>query len=453
MTISEQSLASIRFGYGFSAQQRGPVDRDELLGQLKLNDPYLTRPLIAPSSARLEWSRMFRTAIAARKKDRPNKRALLKSERRAHAKIITNDIRAHYIRPVFSSQPFRERLIAFWSDHFTVSALNRRFAIAIPDMVQTAIRPHVTGRFSDMLQAVTTHPAMLSYLNQNQSVGPNSVVGERSGRGLNENLAREILELHTLGVTGNYTQLDVREFAELLTGLRSNKNGFYFSPKHAERGAETVLGKSYGGAKARLEDPLSALEDIALRRDTARHLASKLVTHFVGDPPDSAHVEIVARAYIQSNGNLMKVYEALLGHENAWIPELKKVRTPFELQIATIRALGVSKVSLSRLGRGGLRRKLTKPLEAMGQPLMRPKGPDGWPEDPEYWITPANLTARINWALDATHLTKNTSDPRKLLNSALRDMATPNLARAVAGAATRKEGLALIFASPEFNRR
>lgn len=453
MTISEQTLAAIRFGYGFSPQMRGPSDRDELLGQLDFDDPYLAKPMIASSDKRRAWSQMFRTANAARKKNLPNKRELSKAERQTHAKIIANDVRWHYVRAAFSSQPFRERLIAFWSDHFSVSALNRRVAITIPDMVQTAIRPHVTGRFSQMLQAVTTHPAMISYLNQNQSVGPNSVVGDRSGRGLNENLAREILELHTLGVTGSYTQKDVGEFAELLTGIRSNKNGFYFSPKHAERGPETVLGESYGGQKARLDDPLSALENIALHPDTAKHLASKLVIHFVGGPPDAAHVDKVARAYTRSNGDLMQVYAALLAHENAWTPELKKVRTPFELQIATIKALGLSKSALLRLGRKRLRKELTKPLETMGQPFMRPNGPDGWPEDPKFWITPAGLTARINWALTAAQRAQNSLDPRKFLITALRDTATQNLVDAVSGAATREEGIALIFASPEFNRR
>ncbi len=191
-------------------------------------------------------------------------------------------MRTTFQRAIASRTGFRERLVAFWTDHFTVAANGPVLSALVPDLVENAIRPHVGGRFGDMLEAVTLHPAMLIYLNQVQSAGPNSVAGKRRGKGLNENLAREVLELHTLGVGAGYTQDDVRQLAELLTGLSVDKSGFTFRSRIAEPGAEVVLGKRYGGGEASLGDIRAVLADIAVHPDTARHLARKLIVHFVG---------------------------------------------------------------------------------------------------------------------------------------------------------------------------
>ena len=453
MTITRETLASIRFGYGFAAATKGPTGPRALMAQLSRPDPYLADPMIAPLAARQEWIAQSRAARLAIKKDRPDGQDMRRAAVSRYLDISHNDLKWLYIRPVTSPESFRERLIAFWADHFTVSALNRPLALGIPDMIQTAIRPNVTGRFGDMLKAVTIHPAMLEYLNQNRSVGPNSPEGKKRDRGLNENLAREILELHTLGVGGSYTQTDVREFAELMTGLRLNAGEFRFARSWAEPGAETVLGSSYGGGKAVVGDILSALDDLATHPDTARHLAKKMVVHFVGAPADEDHIAAVERRYLETDGNLTEVYDALLNHDAAWAPELRKVRTPFELQVATFRALGTRKRMFTKLKRKQAQSMLARPLQAMGQPMMRPNGPDGWPEEPEYWITPAALTARTGWAVASAQRAQDGIDPRELLERVVRDAASPVLSFAIAGAATREEGLALIFASPEFNRR
>lgn len=454
MTLSRQTLAAIRFGYGFEAAGAAPSGPDALMAQLKRPDPYLAKPRVATLPERLDWVQMNRDAGRARKDGAADAEALTKAANARRGEISVTDLRWYYNTPLTSSESFRERLIAFWSDHFTVEAKTPRLGMAIADMVQTAIRPHVTGRFADMLIAVTTHPAMLAYLDQAQSFGPGSIAGLRRKRGLNENLAREILELHTLGVDGSYTQADVRQFAELLTGMTVDREGFRFLPNRAEPGAETVLGTTYGtNGKAQLAHVFAALEDLARRPDTARHLARKLVVHFVGEPADEHHVASVAEAYAASDGDLTETIRALVTHDAAWVPELRKARTPFEFQIAVLRALGIDRRTVLRLSRKDINRGLLAPAAAMGQQMFRPGGPDGWPEEPEFWITPATLSARIRWAHDAAEKLGADRDPRDVLKVCLRDAAPARLIRAVAGAETRTEGLALIFASPEFNRR
>lgn len=209
--------------------------------------------------------------------------------------------------------------------------------------VEEAIRPHVTGRFSDMLRAVVTSPMMLIYLDQVQSMGPNSRAAQNRDRGLNENLAREMLELHTLGVSSAYDQTDVREFAELLTGLTYHpERGFNFRQQQAEPGPETVLGVSYGGSvPANLDEVLDALEDLATHPDTARHIARKLAVHFVSEDPDADLVADLAQRFDASRGNLMAVVEGLLTHDAAWAPAFSNVRTPFDYMAAGMRALAV----------------------------------------------------------------------------------------------------------------
>ena len=328
----------------------------------------------------------------------------------------------------------------------------RPLVALLPDMIETAIRPHLAGRFADMLSAVATHPAMLIYLDQAQSVGPTSLAGRIRGRGLNENLAREILELHTLGVGAAYTQADVRSFAELLTGLSVDEQGFRFRPGIAEPGPITVLGRSYGGGRKRLEDILAALEDLAAHPDTARHLARKLVVHFIGGVPDRDHVGAVAEAYA-SRGLLADAYAALLDHPAAWAGPLNKAKPPFDFIVSALRALGMRGRQVRDLNRREFRRGLIGPMMLMGQRPFAPPGPDGWPEAPEAWITAAGLAARIRWARAIADRPEAAREPVSFLETALGDAADPVLRSAVAGAETRAEGVALVLASPAFNRR
>jgi uncharacterized protein (DUF1800 family) len=309
----------------------------------------------------------------------------------------------------------------------------------------------VTGRFADMLRAVITHPAMLIYLNQDASYGPSSPVGQRLKKGLNENLARELLELHTLGVAAGYSQVDVRELAELLTGLSVTPDGFAFDQRRVEPGPETVLGTTYPGHG--LEPILQALDDLAARPETAAHIAGKLAVHFVSDAPDPALVAALAGVFRDTDGDLRAVATALVAYPVA--ADLgSKARQPFDFMVAALRSLGVAPQLVLDMEPKVFNRLIRVPLKAMGQPLHQAPGPNGWPEAAADWITPQGLAARIDWAMQAPQrLQRPLPNPRAFLAVALGSRAGEKLVWAVSAAESARDGVGLVLASPEFNRR
>lgn len=452
MTTETQAIAAIRFGTGLGADQP-PDGPGALIAQFSRRDPALAEQ--APDlAARATMLVEHDAARALRKEQTQAGERAVKAADRKLRRTTTWDMRMHFARAVGSPLGFRERLAAFWTDHFTVEATGRMRTLLVPDLIRTAIRPHVGGRFGDMLADTVRHPAMLHYLNQNRSVGPNSRAGQRRGLGLNENLAREVLELHTLGVEGDYIQADVLGLAQLFTGMTLRERGFHFAPNWAEPGAETVLGRSYGGAEpAAWPEIRAALDDLAVHPDTARHLATKLIVHFVGAPAAPDYVAKIARAYLNAGGRLVPAYRALLEDDRAWNPTLAKAKTPFDFIVSGLRALKVDAGLLSRAKRRDLNGQILGPMAAMGQPLMRPAGPDGWPEDPRAWITPAGLAARVDWAGRSARRWGAETDPREFLQAALGPLAPPLLSRAAGGSETRAEGVALVLAAPAFNRR
>jgi uncharacterized protein (DUF1800 family) len=343
-----------------------------------------------------------------------------------------------------------ERLVMFWSNHFAVSVNKgnpvRMFAGL---MEREAIRPHVFGRFADMLLAVERHPAMIIYLDNQQSVGPNSRAGQRRGRGLNENLAREILELHTLGVDGGYGQEDVTALARIITGWTlAAPNGakgppgtFRFNPNTHEPGAQALLGRRYpeGG----LEQGEAALADIARHPATARHLARKLARHFVADAPPPALTARLEAAFRDSDGDLRQVTLALLDAPEAWSPESLKMRTPQEFLIAAGRVLG----RRPTIG------QVMQPLNAMGQPVWQPGGPNGYPDGVSDWASPEGVKTRLDVAAAIGRQAAGAVDPRRLLDDAFGAAVSPETRAAVTRAETRHQAIALALMSPEFQRR
>jgi len=452
MTPLPTALAAIRFGYGLHPGQRPPDGPGALMKQLR--DARKAGPADSPGIAdRLD---MLEAQFAARKMRRANKdgaEGAIMSSGRAIVGTIMDDSRRLVARAIGADTGFHERLAMFWTDHFAIEAGNRRRSLLTHDMIERAVRPNVTGRFADLLKAVVKHPAMLTYLNQVRSIGPNSTAGKRGDRGLNENLAREILELHTLGVDAGYSQKDVREFAELLTGLALDDDGFRFRPRLAEPGAETVLGESYGGGKASVEDIDRALDDLAVHPQTALHLARKLWVHFIGGTPAPERLDALAQVYLDEGGKLMPLYRALVNEPRAWELPLLKAKLPFDFVVSSLRALGVGSGAVLALNRKTFEAGLTIPMMRMGQPLLEPTGPDGFPEEPEAWITAAGLAARVSWAGALAQERARDTDPRAFLDTALGPVAPDLLRRAVAGAETKHEGVALVLASPEFNRR
>lgn len=442
MTPSDTTISAFRFGYGFHPDQRPPRGPDDLMREVRQPDVQLQG---GPSPA--ERHALFRDFLAERKAKAGGNAARL-----AIRALVNDDLAARLRAPIVSRTGFYERLATFWSDHFTVAMRGQTTRVIVGRHEVDAIRPHIAGNFRDMLRAATTHPAMLMFLNQSQSIGPNSPAGKRNSRGLNENLAREILELHTLGVGADYTQADIRQFALLLTGLRSSpKTGeVEFVRNRGEPGAKTVLGRRYGGARHELRDIRDALDDIARHPATGRHIAHKLATHFVSDAPSPGLVDAIAAAFAAHDGALLPVYEALLTHPDSWRDFGTKIKQPFDFVVSSLRAAGGAKAPMWRRKNGRL---AISALRLMNQPLLTAPGPDGWPEGARDWINAQGLSARLRWASDLGRTMGRDVDPRAFMALALSDAVRAETVFAVTNAAEKWEGVALTLASPEFNRR
>lgn len=451
----QDTLSAIRFGYGLGRPDL-PTSAAQILDGLAARDHVAQRFPVASLSECLAAASNFNRARRNLKSNRVGAKARLKKATAVQRQMAEDGLVQSISRILDSDRPFFERLNWFWADHFAVVAqgnLNRTLGIAF---VEEAIRPHVTGHFSDMLRAVITHPMMLRFLDQVKSTGPNSVAGlKKKKTGLNENLARELLELHTLGVDGSYGQSDVRGLALLLTGLSLNKDGaFAFLPGLSEPTTQIVLGKRYGGRSSGLNDILAILDALAVHPDTARHLARKLAVHFISDTPPEDLIAHMTKAYSASDGHLPTLYRAMLEHPAAWQGFGYKVKPPFDYIASALLALGVSGKTLATTSDRDKRGMLIRPMSAMGQPFQSPRGPDGWPEASDWWLTPQTLATRIAWSVRTAQTYQGqVPDPRAFLKSTLRDAAGSRLVWAVDAADTRALGLTLVLASAEFNRR
>jgi uncharacterized protein (DUF1800 family) len=339
---------------------------------------------------------------------------------------------------------FAERLVWFWSNHFCIS---RDTSPMAGGYEREAIRPHILGPFVDLLLAADSHPAMLLYLNDAQSIGPDSVAGINRGKGLNENFAREILELHTLGVRTGYTQADVVNFAEALTGwtLRPPVSDpdiggeFVFIPRAHEPGAQTVLGKSYPDTG--VEQGRAVLKDLARRPATATHIATKLAIHFVADDPPPALIDRLARKFHDTDGDLKEVALALIAASEAWAPQQAKIKHPGEWLVAAVRATGLE----------GETRRFVGAQTLLGEPLWRPPAPKGFPDDNAAWLD--GLAERLEIANAIAQRVGPNLDPTTVTDTALGPLASADTRQAVARAESRPQGMTLALMAPEFLRR
>jgi len=354
-------------------------------------------------------------------------------------------------RAIIADCGFIERLVAFWSNHFCISASKGELArIWAGSFEREAIRPHVLGRFGDMLKAVEQHPAMLFFLDNQQSLGPDSRAGQNRKRGLNENLAREIMELHTLGVGGGYTQDDVTSLARIITGWtfagRQGQLGvpgsFVFNANAHQPGAQRLLGKIYednGVAQGE-----AALADIARQLATAKFIATKFARHFVADDPPPALVARLQDGFRKSDGDLRALTVALLDSDEAWQAPLTKLRSPYEFLVATGRLLAQIPEDPSRYLGG---------LNLLGQPLWTPAGPNGFADTNAAWAAPEGMKLRLDIAAQIASRLGDNVDPRELLELVAADAASVETRRTIERAETRQQALALLLMSPEFQRR
>lgn len=367
---------------------------------------------------------------------------------------------------VATPTPFAERLVHFWSNHFAVSADKQTVVGFAGNYENEAIRPHIMGKFSDLLAAAVHHPAMLLYLDQAQSFGPDSAFatrvrnrGNRQAPGLNENLAREILELHTLGVRAGYTQADVTGFAKALTGLTvaglgrgagqrlmpadARPGETLFVERLHQPGSQTILGKRYDQPGARQAE--AVLRDLAVHPGTARHVAIKLARHFTGDEPPASLVERLAGDFARTGGDLPSLYRTLVASPEPWAAAPAMFKSPWDWTVSMLRALKTPAL--------GERQNIAAMFTQLGQPVWRPGSPKGYDDTVATWAGSAALMQRVELASRIAGRIGDRADARRLAPLVLADALTPETAEAIARADSPGQGIAMLFASPAFLRR
>jgi uncharacterized protein (DUF1800 family) len=353
------------------------------------------------------------------------------------------EVHAAIARMMTTEQGFRERLVWFWFNHFTVANRNRATGATVGPYIREAIRPNVTGSFRDMLFAVMRHPAMLTYLDQFHSIGPDSPMGERRHKGLNENLARECLELHTITPAAGYTQDDVTSFAKILTGwsveIQKAPRGFVFEPRAHEPGEQNVLGQTWPDGE---QGGIAILEWLSTHPATYHHLAEKLVRHFVADDPSPADVAHIEGVLSGTGGSLGAAANALVDLPNAWTP-LTKLRTPQEYVIATMRAVGAHPEA---------EQQLPGTFAALGQKLFDAPFPIGWPDRAVDWSSPEAILQRVDFAYQFTHRVTD-QEPADVAENTLGPLLGAETLAQIRRAGSRQDGLTVLFSSPEFQRR
>ena len=379
-----------------------------------------------------------------------------------YREVIVADIRSRTLTAALTTRPFAERLQWFWSNHFTVSLAKGAARGLVGAFERDAIRPNIAGSFESLLVASTTHPAMLRYLDNSQSAGPHSTIVARAARraerlgegprvtGLNENLAREVLELHTLGAeaarAGQYTQADVTAFAAVLTGWRvallDDDRSRLFEPTWHEPGAKTVLGKTYPAGPEALRQ---VLHDLATHPATAHFVATKLARHFVADAPPPALVERLAATYLKHGTQLAPVYRELIRSPEAWSASPAKLKTPEEFVISSARVLRLDRRLLDRADAGG--------VIALGQRVQAAPSPAGWSDRADDWLGPDAVWKRVEWSTRVANRLGSSVDARALAAQSLGPLLEPQTAMQLDRAADGAQALALLLMAPEFQRR
>ena len=453
-------VAANRFGLGARPGELSVISgntREWLAGQISNNHAVPDSIKELPDSKKVASSFIkFRQLRMQTLREDDSKDAMKALYRKNYspASIYFRHVMARSIYAVTTVTPFHERLIQFWSNHFAVSNNTAKsMGLAGPFEVE-AIRPNICGHFFDLLLAVEQHPAMLTFLNNDVSIGPDSRFAERRRNrkfGINENLGREMMELHTLGVNGGYTQADVIEVAKAITGWgvggpplnrKITPGIFYFNEFIHEPGPRTILGKAYPEDGVRQGE--AVIRDLARHPSTAKHIATKLVRHFVSDDPPSACVDRVAGVFLDTEGHLPSVYKALIDSEEAWRDVRGKYKTPQDLIYSSFRALNYVPRNPWQFLRD---------FRVLGQNLWQPGSPAGWPDTEAAWAGSDSLYTRLEYASMMADRIGSRLDPEYLAASVLGPTVSSHTSRVVRQAESTQQGVALLLSSPEFQRR
>ncbi|WP_454918914.1 DUF1800 domain-containing protein [Xanthobacter sediminis] len=359
-----------------------------------------------------------------------------------------DELRARLRRTLVRQEALPERLTLFWADYFTVAATKGAIGPLVGPFEREALRPHVFAPFRVLLSQVVHHPAMLLYLDNDRSFGPNSRTGLAKNMGLNENLAREILELHTLGSTGGYTQQDVTTFAAVLSGWRMVVNPkteacgqVVFDAARHEPGQRTILGKTYPDVGA--EQLALVLDDLARHPSTARHVATRMCRSFISEAPPPPLVARMAEAFRRTDGDLGEVVRVMVRSDEAWSAPARKVRPPAELVYVVARLLNAVPN----------RPAVEAAVAAMGQPYFGATSPKGWPDEDNAWATADGIKTRLDWARSIAAQFHPHADVRQLMDGPLDGLVGDETRTAVLQAESQEQALTLLIMSPEMQRR
>lgn len=441
--MQSAAIASHRFGY--SEARLAPIQADPrgwVLAQWQPTQSFDTTGL--PTGAQAYGLGLDVIRAALQGSPETPEEVQVNPARRALRTANLTMLQRRWQHTVSTDTPVVERWVHFWANHFCVAATRGTTAALVWPHEYEAIRPHAQGRFVDLLRASTLHPAMLLYLDNAQSMGPRSQAGQRRGKGLNENLARELLELHTLGVNAGYTQADVTETARLLTGwtVRPDTRAAGFVPALHDPGDKQILGRRYPAGPEAVD---LLLTDLSRHPACATYLATRLVRHFVTDEPPAALVQAVAERFRASDGDLRAMAHTLFSHPLAWAESHPpKFKRPEELLLSAYRMMRLPVRNAA---------PLAGTVEAMGQPAARAPSPQGWPDRAEDWLSPDSLLKRVQWAERVGQAMGAQVDARALARDTLGDDLGENTRRQIERAESGAQALALWLASPEIQRR
>jgi uncharacterized protein (DUF1800 family) len=464
-------IAVNRFGLGARPGELGRVKSDPrgwLYEQIKGDRPAPESIAVLPTGADvfkkyLDAQDARREMIQEQRSDSAEARQaqnVIQGVRQVLVPMYADQVMARYRVAMTTDEPFRERLVHFWTNHFAVSADKVAVLGLAGALENEAVRPNISKRFVDMLLAVERHPAMILYLDNQLSTGPNSQLGRMAARranpdrkiGINENLAREILELHTLGVSGGYTQADVTTFAKAITGwsvgggrgrnAQGEPGEFAFRAGTHEPGQKTILNRTYHGDGA--AQGIAILEDLAKHPSTAKFIATKLVRHFIGDEPPPAAVDKVSKAFKDSDGHLPTVHRAVIEFAPAWKSQTVKFKTPHDFVTSTFRLLGETPRQSNQV---------ISQFDLLGQRPYTPGSPAGWPDTANQWDGSDALMKRIEWSTSVGQRLGSRVVPLELAQTALGETLGDHSRTAIARSSSAAQALTLLLMSPEFQRR
>lgn len=447
IVMSYASIAANRFGYGARGDELIEAQKDpkkwiiEQLQPIQFSQPY-------PSSADVFKQHVkYVNARNKRKMSMAGENQPTENMKSMGRKYLRSMSVSSVTEAVSSPHSVSWRLLDFFSNHFSVTSNGQLLTGLSATLEREAIAPNLLGHFSDLLLASVQHPAMIIYLNNEKSIGPNSKQSKKNNKGLNENLAREILELHTLGVDGPYTQEDVLALAKGITGwsisnLRKAKQlGFTFRANTHEPGHRVFMGKRY--PQSGIAQGETMLQDLAAHPATARHVCYKLACHFVNETPPSSLVDSMIATWHKTQGNIKAVMTTMLQADEAWLSTPQKFKSPRELVISTLRALGTMKIRDN---------VIFNSLTALGQEPFNAGSPAGYGDTQQDWLGANALMARIDWATKLASI-RSDANAEKIMHAALNLAQTSHTYLSVVRAESRQHALALLLLSPEFQRR